>query len=130
MLARVPSHAAIALALAMIAFAAPSFGQATAAVKASHSALAARHGCGGFRFHHGWYHVTVYRGHVRCRTARRVMRAFLSGHGRMHGPKEGPAYKQYWTRDGWKCGHGAGGGGCQRHHHRQEIEAVWVRNTR
>lgn len=129
MFARFPRYASTALAAAVIAVSAASVSQAMTPVKRSPAAAAAWHGCGGFRYQHGWYH-TVRRGHVRCRTARHVMRAFLSGHGRMHGPKDGPAAKQYWTLRGWKCGHGAGGGGCVRRHSRQAIEAVWVRNTR
>lgn len=59
------------------------------------------------------YQVTVLKGNVRCRKARRVLRDFLNGKGKMHGPPGGPASEQTWTLDGgWKCGHGAGGGAC------------------
>jgi hypothetical protein len=74
--------------------------------------------CGHFRAGKGYkirFHVTIERGHVRCRTARRVLRKFMNGGGRMHGPRDGPAYRQYWTIGRWRCGHGAGGGACVRH---------------
>jgi hypothetical protein len=38
----------------------------------------------------------------------------MDGKGKMHGPPNGPASKQWWRVDGWKCGHGAGGGACIR----------------
>jgi hypothetical protein len=60
------------------------------------------------------FDVTIEKGHASCETARTVMRAFLSGKGKLHGPPAGPAYLQTWTLDGWSCGHGAGGGGCIR----------------
>jgi hypothetical protein len=64
---------------------------------------------------HAWK-VTIDRGHVTCHAARRVLNAFLHGKGRMHGPKNGPAFRQYWTLYGWRCGNGAGAAGCSRHH--------------
>jgi hypothetical protein len=60
------------------------------------------------------FHVTIERGHASCHRARHILKAFLSGKGRMHGPKNGPAAYQYWTIGRWQCGHGAGGGGCIR----------------
>ena len=81
---------------------------------ASRSVASAR-SCQPLRVHGARYRVTIEKGHVTCHTARKVLRAFLSGHGKMHGPTDGPAYKQYWTLYGWRCGHGAGGGGCIRH---------------
>jgi hypothetical protein len=67
--------------------------------------------------------VTIENGGVSCRTARKVLRAFLHGKGRMHGPRNGPASDQYWTLYGWKCGNGAGAVGCNRHHFRDYILA-------
>jgi len=59
------------------------------------------------------FQVTVLKGNVSCRTARRVLRDFLSGKGRLHGPPGGPLSEDSWTLDGgWSCGHGAGGGAC------------------
>lgn len=92
------------------------------AVGAAGSALAGvvpgyphSHYCPSFKLDRAKYQVTVLKGHVRCRTARRVLRDFLNGGGTMHGPPSGPAADQYWTLPGgWKCGHGAGGGGCIR----------------
>ena len=60
------------------------------------------------------YAATVLRGNVRCRVTRRVLRAFASGKGTLHGPVNGPAVAQSWTLFGWRCGHGAGGGACIR----------------
>ena len=71
--------------------------------------------CGTFKSGGDRFRATVLKGHVRCQTARRVLRDFFNGKGKMHGPSSGPAYLQYWTLDGgWKCGHGAGGGACIR----------------
>jgi hypothetical protein len=61
------------------------------------------------------FQVTISRGRVSCRTARRVLRAFMSGKGKLHGPANGPAYLQSWSLYGWRCGHGTGGGACIRH---------------
>lgn len=68
--------------------------------------------CGTFRVEGAKFSATVLRGTVKCGAARRVLKDFLSGKGRMHGPPNGPAYKQTWTVDGWTCGHGTGGGAC------------------
>jgi hypothetical protein len=82
-------------------------------------ATIAGYGCGSITADHGTrFHVSVTRGHVACSTARRVLRVFLNGGGKMHGPPSGPAYLQYWTLFGWSCGYGTGGGGCTRHHDR------------
>jgi hypothetical protein len=59
-------------------------------------------------------HVSVQRGSASCSTARRVLSVFLSGGGTMHGPANGPSYKQWWSVEGWHCGTGAGGGACIR----------------
>jgi hypothetical protein len=59
------------------------------------------------------FQVTVLKGNVACPTARRVLRDFLSGKGKLHGPPGGPQSEDSWTLDGgWSCGHGAGGGAC------------------
>ena len=62
------------------------------------------------------FRVTIKRGNeVKCSTADSVLRTFLSGHGTMHGPANGPAYLQTWTVPyGWTCGYGTGGGACIR----------------
>jgi hypothetical protein len=78
-------------------------------------AAARSRACRSFQLRGTRYSVTIKKGRVTCRTARRVLRAFMSGKGTLHGPPNGPAYKQTWTLDGWTCGHGAGGGGCIRH---------------
>lgn len=58
------------------------------------------------------FRVTIVKGSVRCRTARRILRAFFSGKGVKHG---GPSNAQtYWTLGRWRCGTGTGGGGCIR----------------
>ena len=80
-----------------------------------HKAAAARHrSCGHFTAAGLRFHVTIERGHVSCHRARHVLRAFMSGKGHMHGPRNGPAAYRYWTIERWQCGHGAGGGGCIR----------------
>ena len=60
------------------------------------------------------FRVTIEKGRASCQTATRVLKGFLSGHGTLHGPRNGPAYKQSYTLDGWTCGYGAGGGACIR----------------
>lgn len=78
------------------------------------SSAAARRSCGTFRASGATLAVTVQRGGVTCSTARHVLSDFFHGRGEMHGPPNGPAYKQWWSVDGWACGYGAGGGGCSR----------------
>lgn len=112
--------ALVALALmsaAVFAVAALASSPAPPASGARHRPCGTIHGRG-----HPWK-VTIYKGHVSCHAARRVLRAFLHGKGRMHGPPNGPAYRQYWTLYGWKCGNGAGAAGCNRHHFRQYVIA-------
>jgi hypothetical protein len=75
-------------------------------------AHAARYSCGRIHVPGGVLAVTVVRGRVRCSTARSVFVAFFNGKGQLHGPRNGPAYKQSWRIGRWSCGHGAGGGGC------------------
>ena len=70
--------------------------------------------CGSFRVAGSVFDVTIEKGRVSCDTARSVLRGFLSGKAKLHGPPGGPAYLQTWTLDGWSCGHGTGGGGCIR----------------
>lgn len=60
------------------------------------------------------FSVTISKGRATCATARKVLQAFMSGRGALHGPPNGPAYLQTWTVDGWSCGHGTGGGACIR----------------
>ena len=78
------------------------------------AAPAATRSCGSFRLDGTTFAVTIEKGHATCATARMVLRAFLSGKGTLHGPPNGPSYKQTWSLYGWSCGHGAGGGGCIR----------------
>jgi hypothetical protein len=83
--------------------------------EAQHDAIVvAARSCGHVRAQGSRFHVTVERGRVGCRTARKVLRAFFSGEGHMHGPKNGPSARQYWTLYGWGCGYGTGGGACTR----------------
>jgi hypothetical protein len=68
--------------------------------------------CGLVRVDGMRFRVTIDRGHVRCRTARRVVRRFFRGDGERHG---GPSSAEtYWTIGEWRCGSGAGGVGCIR----------------
>jgi|SRR5947209_19416638 len=85
------------------------------------------HSCGNIKAAGARYSVTVVKGGVSCKRAEHVLSDFLNGGGKMHGPKNGPSYKQYWTVLGWHCGHGAGSGGCSRHG--SAIDAVWVANV-
>jgi len=52
-------------------------------------------------------------GVVSCRKADQVIEAFMSGKGKLHGPRNGPAALQTWTVDGWSCGRGAGEDACR-----------------
>lgn len=63
------------------------------------------------------------KGRVTCRGARKLMHLFLNeGQGIKHG---GPSSAEtYYTLYGWKCGTGAGGGGCKRRGAR--VQAGWV----
>lgn len=56
--------------------------------------------------------MTIQKGTPSCSTARKVLRAFLTGKGTLHGPVNGPAYKQTYTVGAWTCGTGTGGGAC------------------
>jgi hypothetical protein len=78
--------------------------------------IARARNCPGFRASGARFAVTIQRGaEVRCSTARSVLHSFLTGHGTLHGPPNGPAYLQTWNLPyGWRCGHGAGGGACIR----------------
>ena len=76
---------------------------------------AAAHSCGSVKGAGHTWPVTIDRGRVSCRAARKVLRAFIHGKGRFHGPKHGPAAKQYWTLYGWRCARGAGAVDCIRH---------------
>ena len=78
------------------------------------SSAAAKRSCRTFRASGATLVVTIQHGRVTCATARHVLRDFFHGRGKMQGPPNGPAYKQWWSVDGWACGFGAGGGGCSR----------------
>lgn len=104
------------LLLLLVTLATVTLGASAMAVPTGHpdgaTASRAARACGSFRLQGLRFHVTVQRGPVRCRTARRVLRRFLAGGGVKHG---GPSSAQtYWTLGRWKCGTGAGGGGCIR----------------
>ena len=73
---------------------------------------------------HGHFKVSK-KGHVSCKKARKLMNDFLNKHkGKKHG---GPAqYQTYYTLGHWKCGTGAGGGGCTHKHPSARVEAVYT----
>jgi hypothetical protein len=57
--------------------------------------------------------VTIDRGRVTCRTARKTVRRFYNGDRTKHG---GPSNAETWWEVGrWRCGLGAGGMACNRH---------------
>lgn len=93
------------------------------AVLATPASITRMRACGTFVAQHTKFGATVSRGSVACRTARKVLKAFVSGKGHRHGPANGPAYLQTWTVYGWTCGHGTGGGACVRNHNRDRILA-------
>lgn len=82
--------------------------------------------CGTFRIRGATFSVTVLRGPVRCSRARHVLRNFLLGSGKMHGPPNGPAAEQTWTLGRWTCGHGAGGGACIRGGRTYKTARNWI----
>jgi hypothetical protein len=69
------------------------------------SALAASRGpakaCGSFAVPGTTIHVGVVRGHVSCGSARRVMRAFWTGHGTYR--RSGRHGESYTSVLGWRC---------------------------
>ncbi len=80
----------------------------------SKAGATARRGCG--RFHKRGYtiEVDIERGAVGCKRSRQVARSFFFHRSKWdkHG---GPGLAQTtWSRHGWSCGLGAGGGGCLR----------------
>lgn len=49
----------------------------------------------------------------------------MAGGGVEHGGHNAPLADKTWTLPrGWRCGFGAGGGGCERDRHRQLIQAI------
>ncbi len=92
------------------------------------ASLAKSRYCGTIRAQMTTFGVTVSRGRTACRTARRILDDFLRGKGQMHGPASGPSYLQWWAVGGWRCGYGAGGGGCS--HHGARIIAQQLASTR
>jgi hypothetical protein len=106
--------------IGFIAVAAIAVGVAGAAWAQTASApahMAATHSCASVAGAGHTWAVTVDRGFVSCRAARKVLRAFIHGKGSFHGPKNGPAHKQYWALYGWRCGRGNGAVDCIRHGH-------------
>jgi hypothetical protein len=89
-------------------------------------AAAASRSCGTFHADGAKLAVTILRGHVTCDKARRVLRAFFAGKGRMHEPPGGPAAQQTWTVQGWTCGYGTGGGGCIRYGSSFQNARKWI----
>jgi hypothetical protein len=79
------------------------------------STLHASRSCGHVYASGERFRVSIKRGRVTCHTARKVLRRFLSGHGKQHG--DGTTANTYWQLGHWRCAHGAGGGGCIRHGH-------------
>lgn len=93
---------------------------------AATSAAAHQRSCGAFSVQGTTFAVTVLRGPVRCHVARHVLRRFMTGKGKMHGPPGGPVLSQWWSVDGWKCGHGAGGGACIRGGKTYKTARNWI----
>jgi hypothetical protein len=73
---------------------------------------AAGRSCDDIFSQHAFYSVTVSRGSVSCETGRRVLGKFMGGGGVKHGGQY--AYQQWWSIGDWRCGFGAGAGGCSR----------------
>ena len=100
---------------------------AVAAMGAVPTAGSAReHECPQFRANGVSFNAIVLRGRPRCPVVDRVLRIFMSGGGRMHGPPNGPAYRQSWTVEGWRCGHGTGGGACIRGGRTYRTAREWI----
>lgn len=88
---------------------------ATFALGAAGPATGATRSCGKTRVGDGLA-LDVEAKRVRCKKAKRIDKAFFKRDGTVeHG---GPAnYQRYWTLSafpGWRCGTGAGGGGCRK----------------
>jgi hypothetical protein len=96
------------------------------ASKSGPSAIARARACGRFRAGGTRFSVMAVRGPVRCGRARRVLRDFLSGRGRMHGPRSGPVSEESWTVDGWRCGYGTGGGACIHRGGTYKTARAWI----
>jgi hypothetical protein len=92
----------------------------------SGAALTRMRPCRTFRAKGTKFSATILRGEVRCRKARRVLRALLSGRGRLHGPRTGPMSEQTWTVDGWRCSYGAGGAACIHRGRTYKTARAWI----
>lgn len=81
--------------------------------------------CGKIRAKPNGHFTVRKKGKVTCRGARKLMHLFLNeGQGVKHG---GPSSAEtYYTLYGWRCGTGAGGGGCTRRGGRDRTQAYWV----
>ncbi len=118
-------------------------GAATIALPAT--AVAARGGarptrrCGSFRHHvparYGlagvWYRIDVTADGVGCPTAERLIRDLWSGKGVHHGGTTDAG--SWWTIPGfrgWRCGQGAGAGGCTRRRSRASYEVTIIQRPR
>ncbi|HEY1358734.1 MAG TPA: hypothetical protein VGF21_10550 [Thermoleophilaceae bacterium] len=89
------------------------------------SAASAWKSCGKIKAPPSGHFKVKRKGKVSCKKARKLMKQFLVQHkGKKHG---GPAqYQTYYTLGHWKCGSGAGGGGCKRKHPKARAEAYYV----
>jgi hypothetical protein len=89
------------------------------------SAASAWKKCGRIKADPKGHFKVSRKGSVSCRKARSVIRQFLDEHkGKKHGGPYG--YNTYWTLGHWKCGTGAGGGGCTRKHPRARVQGIWT----
>jgi hypothetical protein len=88
--------------------------------------MARTRACRPFRVRRTKFSDTILRGHVRCRMARRVLRDFLSGGGRMHGRRSGPMSERTWTVHGWTCDYGTGGGVCIHRGRTYKTARAWI----
>ncbi len=76
------------------------------------------HRCGSFKldFHnkYGHYHYRykVRAAHVPCQKARHVVKSYNRHPEQWKQHGDGTLATTHWTRRGWSCGHGSGGGGC------------------
>ena len=68
--------------------------------------------------------VRVERGHVRCKTARHILRQLFSGGGDF---RPGPSNAESYTQVGkWRCGVSTGIGSCIRFGKRFETARDWI----
>jgi hypothetical protein len=86
----------------------------TVSPAAGDGASPARHGsCGTITAGGSRLHVSIAHGRVHCAKARHVFRLFFGGRGRHHVGRD--LAHSYTSVGRWRCGTGAGGGGCIRY---------------